>query len=422
MTKNRLEAFSDGVIAILITIMVLGLTVPVGDQLGDLWHLRYVFIGYVLSFLYLAIYWNNHHHMLSVTGRVTGGVLWANMHLLFWLSLVPFVTFWMGKNTFAHAPTAVYGVVLLMAAIAYFILQRVIIRSQGEKSLLAEAVGRDLKGKASPILYAIAIAMAFVQPWVAYGIYVLVALMWIIPDRRIEQAVGAREAAGEVHDPVGDDPHERDQHVDAVGDPRLHERHRDGDGVEDRRRLALEVPADGLGEQRPLPLAVDDDALQDVVGDGRHQQHHAVQRGGGVGEAVLPHPAGDERHQREPEQQVHVGPEHAAGDAPGDVQHVMVVVPVDGEVGEAQHVADEHVPQPPQVTELVAVRDREPQHHDRDEDGDDAVAESFEPVLRHAGAPGCGSVRSQEDLALRRSSFPRSAVRQPVVVRRPRGR
>jgi len=163
-----------------------------------------VFIGYVLSFLYLAIYWNNHHHMLFVTGRVTGGVLWANMHLLFWLSLVPFVTFWMGKNTFAHAPTAVYGVVLLMAAIAYFILQRVIIRSQGKKSLLAEAVGRDLKGKASPILYAIAIAMAFVQPWVAYGIYVLVALMWIIPDRRFEQAVGAREAAGEVHDPVGE--------------------------------------------------------------------------------------------------------------------------------------------------------------------------------------------------------------------------
>jgi len=204
MTKNRLEAFSDGVIAILITIMVLGLTIPRGDQLGDLWHLRYVFIGYVLSFLYLAIYWNNHHHMLSVTGRVTGGVLWANMHLLFWLSLVPFVTFWMGKNTFAHAPTAVYGVVLLMAAIAYFILQRVIIRSQGAKSLLAEAVGRDLKGKASPILYAIAIAMAFVQPWVAYGIYMLVALMWIIPDRRIEHAVGAREAAGDVHDPVGE--------------------------------------------------------------------------------------------------------------------------------------------------------------------------------------------------------------------------
>jgi uncharacterized membrane protein len=204
MTKNRLEAFSDGVIAILITIMVLGLTIPRGDQFADLWHLRFVFISYVLSFLYLAIYWNNHHHMLSVTGRVTGGVLWANMHLLFWLSLVPFATSWMGENSFTHAPTAVYGVVLLMAAIAYYILQSVIIHGQGETSLLAEAVGRDLKGKASPILYAIAIAMAFVQPMVAYGIYVLVALMWFIPDRRIELAVGEREAAGEVHDPVGE--------------------------------------------------------------------------------------------------------------------------------------------------------------------------------------------------------------------------
>jgi uncharacterized membrane protein len=202
MTKNRLEAFSDGVIAILITIMVLGLTVPHGDQLGDLWGLRYVFISYVLSFVYLAIYWNNHHHMLFVTERVTGGVLWANMHLLFWLSLVPFATGWMGEGGFAHTPTAVYGVVLLMAAIAFYILQRVIIRSQGERSLLADAVGRDLKGKASPILYAIAIPMAFVQPWVAYGIYLLVALIWFIPDTRIERAVAAREAAWEVHDPV----------------------------------------------------------------------------------------------------------------------------------------------------------------------------------------------------------------------------
>lgn len=202
MTKNRLEAFSDNVIAILITIMVLGLTIPVGDQLDDLWRLRFVFTSYVLSFLYIAIVWNNHHHMLSVTGRVTGGVLWANMHLLFWLSLVPFATFWMGKNAFSHAPTAVYGVVLLMATIAYFILQRTIVRSQGERSLLAEAIGRDLKGKASPILYGIAIAMAFVQPWVAYCIYILVALMWFIPDRRIERAVDERVAAGEVHDPV----------------------------------------------------------------------------------------------------------------------------------------------------------------------------------------------------------------------------
>ena len=202
MTKNRLEAFSDGVIAILITIMVLGLTVPHGDKLGDLWALRYVFISYVLSFVYLAIYWNNHHHMLYVTGRVTGGVLWANMHLLFWLSLVPFATGWMGEGGFASTPTAVYGVVLLMAAIAYYILQRAIIRSQGERSLLAEAVGRDLKGKASPILYAAAIPMALVQPWVAYGVYVFVALMWVVPDTRIERAVAAREASGEVHDPV----------------------------------------------------------------------------------------------------------------------------------------------------------------------------------------------------------------------------
>ena len=196
MTKHRLEAFSDGVIAILITIMVLGLTVPHGAELGDLWPLRYVFISYVLSFTYLAIYWNNHHHMLYVVNRVSGGVMWANMHLLFWLSLIPFATGWMGENDFAATPTAVYGVVLLMAGVAYTILQRAILRSQGEASLLAQALGRDLKGKASMILYAIAIPMAFVQPWVAYGIYVLVALMWIIPDRRIERAVAARESRG----------------------------------------------------------------------------------------------------------------------------------------------------------------------------------------------------------------------------------
>jgi len=193
MTKNRLEAFSDGVIAILITIMVLELTIPHGDKLGDLWGLRYVFISYVLSFVYLAIYWNNHHHMLYVTERVTGGVLWANMHLLFWLSLVPFVTGWMGEGGFAPTPTAVYGVVMLMAAIAFYILQRAIVHSQGDRSLLAAAIGRDLKGKASPILYAVAIPAAFLQPWVAYGIYALVALMWIIPDRRIERAVAARK-------------------------------------------------------------------------------------------------------------------------------------------------------------------------------------------------------------------------------------
>ena len=193
MTRDRLEAFSDGVIAILITIMVLELVVPHGSQLADLWPLRYTFISYVLSFVYLAIYWNNHHHMLYVTERVTGGILWANMHLLFWLSLVPFVTGWMGENHFAKTPTAVYGVVLLMAAIAYFILQRAIIRSQGEGSMLAKAIGRDLKGKASPILYAVAIPLAFVEPWLAYGFYVFVALMWIVPDRRIERIVAAED-------------------------------------------------------------------------------------------------------------------------------------------------------------------------------------------------------------------------------------
>jgi len=193
MTRDRLEAFSDGVIAILITIMVLELVVPHGAKLADLWPLRYVFITYVLSFAYLAIYWNNHHHMLYVTARVTGGILWANMHLLFWLSLVPFVTGWMGENHFAKTPTAVYGFVLLMAGVAYYVLERTIIRSQGEDSLLARAVGSDPKGRASMVLYAAAIPLAFWEPWVAYGLYAAVALMWLIPDRRIERIVGERE-------------------------------------------------------------------------------------------------------------------------------------------------------------------------------------------------------------------------------------
>jgi uncharacterized membrane protein len=193
MTKHRLEAFSDGVIAILITIMVLGLTIPHGAQLGDLWGLRYVFISYALSFVYLAIYWNNHHHMLYVVDRVTGGILWANMHLLFWLSLVPFATGWMGENHFAKTPTAVYGVVLLMAGVAYFILETTIVHSQGEESLLAKAVGGEFKGKASIVLYAVAIPMAHWEPWVAYGIYAAVALMWLVPDRRIERIVGAQD-------------------------------------------------------------------------------------------------------------------------------------------------------------------------------------------------------------------------------------
>ena len=195
MSRHRLEAFSDGVIAILITIMVLELVVPHGARLADLWPLRYVFISYVLSFAYLAIYWNNHHHMLYVTGRVTGGILWANMHLLFWLSLVPFVTGWMGENHFAKTPTAVYGVVLLMAGVAYFILESVIIRSQGDDSLLARAVGGEFKGRASIVFYAVAIPLAFAQPWAAYALYALVALMWLVPDKRIERIVAAQEDA-----------------------------------------------------------------------------------------------------------------------------------------------------------------------------------------------------------------------------------
>ena len=191
MTSNRLEAFSDGVIAILITIMVLELTIPHAqhDQLADLWNLRHIFLSYVLSFVYLAIYWNNHHHVLYLTERVTGGVLWANMHLLFWLSLVPFATGWMGENSFAPTPTAVYGVVLLMAAVAYFILVRAIIHSQGTDSLLAQAIGKDFKGKISVVFYAVAIPLALVAPWAALGIYMLVAAMWLVPDRRIEDVV-----------------------------------------------------------------------------------------------------------------------------------------------------------------------------------------------------------------------------------------
>lgn len=190
MGKARLEAFSDGVLAIIITIMVLEMKVPHGDDLGALRPLIPVFLSYVLSFVYLGIYWSNHHHMLHATRHVTGAVLWANLHLLFWLSLFPFVTGWMGENHFAPAPSALYGVVLLMAAIAYWVLQRCIIASQGDDSLLAKAVGSDLKGNLSPILYAIAIPAAFFQQWIAGGLYVLVALMWLVPDRRIERVLG----------------------------------------------------------------------------------------------------------------------------------------------------------------------------------------------------------------------------------------
>ncbi len=190
MGKGRMEAFSDGVLAIIITIMVLEMKVPRGDDFAVLRPLLPVLLSYVLSFVYLGIYWNNHHHMLHATQRVTGGILWANLHLLFWLSLFPFVTGWMGETHFAIAPTALYGTVLLMAAVAYWILQRTIIVSQGENSLLARAVGRDLKGRLSPVLYGAAIIVSFFVPWVADALYVFVALMWLVPDRRIERVLG----------------------------------------------------------------------------------------------------------------------------------------------------------------------------------------------------------------------------------------
>jgi uncharacterized membrane protein len=195
MGKNRLEAFSDGVLAIIITIMVLELKVPHAAELAGLKPLLPVFLSYVLSFIYVGIYWNNHHHMFHSTRNVTGGILWANLHLLFWLSLFPFTTGWMGENHLAPTPTAVYGFVLLMAAIAYYILQRTIIAQQGPDSLLASAIGKDWKGKLSPVLYLVAIPLPFVNSWIASGLYVLVALMWLVPDRRIERVLVNREKA-----------------------------------------------------------------------------------------------------------------------------------------------------------------------------------------------------------------------------------
>ncbi|HET9795001.1 MAG TPA: TMEM175 family protein [Thermoanaerobaculia bacterium] len=186
MHRGRLEAFSDGVIAILITIMVLELKVPRGASFADLRPLLSVFLSYVLSFVFLGIYWSNHHHMLQMVDRVNGKILWANLHLLFWLSLVPFVTAWMGENGAAPLPTSLYGVVLLLAGIAYTVLQTSIIRSQGPESRLAAAVQGDLKGKASIVLYAAAIPAAFVDRRISIAIYVAVALMWLVPDRRIE--------------------------------------------------------------------------------------------------------------------------------------------------------------------------------------------------------------------------------------------
>ncbi len=187
MGKGRLEAFSDGVLAIIITIMVLELRAPHDTEPAALLPLLPVLLSYVLSFVFLGIYWNNHHHMLSCVRRVTGVILWANLHLLFWLSLVPFVTAWMGEQPFASTPAALYGVVLLMAGIAYWMLQRQILRSEGPESILAVALGRDLKGKLSPLLCALAIGIAFGSPGVAYALYLLVVLMWLIPDRRIER-------------------------------------------------------------------------------------------------------------------------------------------------------------------------------------------------------------------------------------------
>jgi uncharacterized membrane protein len=192
MGKTRLEAFSDGVIAIIITIMVLELRAPHGDTLSALAPLIPVFSSYVLSFVYLGIYWNNHHHMLHTCNTVTGAMLWANLHLLFWLSLIPFATAFMGENRFASLPAALYGVVLFMAAMAYFVLQHTIIRVQGRDSPLKVAIGSDWKGKLSPVLYLTAIAASYPLPSLALSIYVLVALLWLVPDRRIEQRLANR--------------------------------------------------------------------------------------------------------------------------------------------------------------------------------------------------------------------------------------
>ncbi|MBL8296782.1 MAG: DUF1211 domain-containing protein [Rhodanobacteraceae bacterium] len=193
MGKNRLEAFSDGVIAIIITIMVLELKVPHGESIDALRPLAPVFLSYVLSFVYVGIYWNNHHHMLHACHKVTGPILWANLHFLFWLSIFPFATGWMGENHFAPIPSALYGVILLMAALAYWLLQHVIIASQGSNSLLKRAVGNDWKGRMSPIAYAIGSPLALWAPRISMVLYVLVALAWLIPDRRIEQVLPGQE-------------------------------------------------------------------------------------------------------------------------------------------------------------------------------------------------------------------------------------
>jgi uncharacterized membrane protein len=189
VSKGRVEAFSDGVIAILITIMVLELHTPDGTSLHALRHELPVLLAYALSFVFLGIYWSNHHHMLAAVSRVSGGALWANLHLLFWLSLVPFSTAWMSRNHFPATPVAVYGVVLLAAAIAYYILQLALIRAQGEDSRLRIAIGTDVKGRISPLLYCLGIGLTFVDRWLGLAIYVVVALIWLVPDRRVERHI-----------------------------------------------------------------------------------------------------------------------------------------------------------------------------------------------------------------------------------------
>lgn len=193
MNTQRLESFSDGVLAIIITITVLEMKVPHEAGFAALWPLWPVFFCYVLSFVYLGIYWNNHHHLLHASKRINGRIMWANSHLLFWLSLIPFATGWMGENHFAPAPTGLYGVVLLMASIAYWLLQRALIREHGAEWVVAKAVGGDLKGKLSPVIYLVAIVSTLFQTWIAQALYVLVALMWLVPDTRIERTVSERE-------------------------------------------------------------------------------------------------------------------------------------------------------------------------------------------------------------------------------------
>jgi len=225
MGKGRLETFSDAVLAIIITIMVLELRAPHATGLAALRPLLPALLSYVLSFVFLGIYWNNHHHMLSCTRRVTGAILWANLHLLFWLSLVPLVTAWVGEHPFVSTPAALYGVVLLMAGIAYLVLQRQILRSEGPESPLAAALGRDLKGKLSPVLCVLAIGSAFVYPGIAYVLYLLLALMWLIPDRRIERALTETQARSDTPEP----PNPRTQPTDRMG-----ARRRAGDALPER--------------------------------------------------------------------------------------------------------------------------------------------------------------------------------------------